>query len=69
VCFGGDLLGTSLPLAEEALVQVSPSSEFVFSSFGILSLSSLCETGVTGLGKRSDRFWCVGFWLNLAKPV
>jgi hypothetical protein len=69
VCFGGDLLGTSLSLVEEALVQVSPSFEFVGSSFGILSLSSLGETGVTGLGKRSDRFWCVGFWLSLAKPV
>jgi hypothetical protein len=69
VCFGGDLLGTILPLVEEDLVHVSPCFEFVCSSFGILSLSSLGETGVTGLGKRSDRFWCVGFWLSLAKPV
>jgi hypothetical protein len=69
VCFGGDLLGTSLPLIEEALVQVSTSFDFVGSSFGILSLSSQGETVVTGLGKRSDRFWCVGFWLSLEKPV
>jgi hypothetical protein len=68
VCYGGDLLGTSLPLVEEALVQVSPSFEFVCSSFGILTFSSLGETGVTGLGKKSDWFWCVGFWLSgLAK--
>jgi hypothetical protein len=57
VCFGGDLLVTSRALVEEALVQVSPSFEFVGSSFGFLSLSSLGETGVTSLGKRSDRFW------------
>jgi hypothetical protein len=69
VCFGGDLLGTSLPLVEEALVQVSPRFESVCSSFGSLSLSSVGETGVTGLGKRPDRFWCVGGWLSLAKPV
>jgi hypothetical protein len=51
------------------LVQVSPSFEFVCSSFASLSLSSLGETGVTGLGKRFDLFWCVGGWLSLAKPV
>jgi hypothetical protein len=69
VCFGGDLLGTILPLVEEDLVQVSPNFEFVCSSFGILSLISMGETGVTGLGKRSNRFWCVGFWLSMAEPV
>jgi hypothetical protein len=69
VCFGEDLLGTSLPFVEEDLVQVSSCFEFVGSSFGILSLRSLGETGVTGLGKRSDRFWCVVFWLSLAKPI
>jgi hypothetical protein len=57
VSFGGDLLGTSLPLVEEALVQVSPRYESVCSSFGSLSLSSLGEIGVTGLEKRSDRFY------------
>jgi hypothetical protein len=55
VCFGGDLLGTSLPLVEEALVQVSPRFESVCSGFGSLSLRSLGETGVIGLAKRSDR--------------
>jgi hypothetical protein len=54
VCFWGDLLGTSFLLVEEALVQVSLSFEFVCSSFGSLSWSSLGETGLTGLGKRSD---------------
>jgi hypothetical protein len=29
VCFGGDILGTSLPLIEEALVQVSSSFALV----------------------------------------
>jgi hypothetical protein len=57
VCFGGDLLGTSLSLVEEALVQVLPRFESVCSCYGSLSLSSLGETGVTGLGKRSDRFY------------
>jgi hypothetical protein len=57
VCFGGDL-GTSLRLVEKALVQGSPRFESICSSFGFLSLSSLGETGVTGFGKRSDRFYC-----------
>jgi hypothetical protein len=41
VCFGGDLLGTSSLLVEEALVQVSSSFEFVSSRFEFLSWSSL----------------------------
>jgi hypothetical protein len=69
VCFGGDLLGTSLSLVEKAMVEVPPRFESVCSSFGSLSLSSLGETSVTGLGKRFDGFWCVGGWLSLAKPV
>jgi hypothetical protein len=44
-------------LVEEALVQVSSRFESVCSSFGSLSLSSLGETGVTGLAKRFDRFY------------
>jgi hypothetical protein len=61
VCFGGDLLGTSLHLVEEALVQDSPSFEFVGSSFGILSLSSLSETGMTGLGRGLTGFGVLAF--------
>jgi hypothetical protein len=66
----GKIFGRHVVLCiRSPLVQVSPSFEFVCSSFGMLSLSSLGETGVTGFGKRSDQFRCVGFWLSLAKSV
>jgi hypothetical protein len=64
--FWRDLLGTCFLLVEEALVQVLSSSEFIRYSFGISSWSVLSEIGVTGLGKRSERFWILA---SLAKLV
>jgi hypothetical protein len=46
--FWGDLLGTSVLLVEESLLQVSSIFEFVCSSSGFLSWSSPDKTGLKG---------------------
>jgi hypothetical protein len=57
VCFGGDLLGTSLPLVDELWSKFRQGS----SSFALVLvcwwLAKSGETGVTGFGNRSDRFY------------